>query len=115
GATARVASRRWGLGTTKDADGQASTITARCASPPMDSWYPRGRRFPPQVLVPPGASRTLRYATVTDPAAPPIRPQRHVPNSIATLHRRLVVAIARTLPRCPCCARSFTRNTRRAL
>src|SRR5205085_6262468 len=27
---------------------------------------------------------------------------RHIPNSIATLHRRLVVAIARMLPRCPC-------------
>jgi len=36
-------------------------------------------------------------------------------NSIAMLHRRLVVAIARTLPRHPCCAGSFTRTTRRAL
>ena len=49
------------------------------------------------------------------PRAPPLRPQRHVPNSIATIHRTLAVAIARTLPRCPCCARSFTRAIRHAL
>jgi SRSO17 transposase len=30
-------------------------------------------------------------------------PERHIPNSIATLRRRLIVALARTLPRCPCC------------
>ena len=86
-----------------------------CASPPTASWSPRGRQFPPQHHIAPGASRNLPYPKVTDPAAPPIRPQRHVPNSIATIHRRLAVAIARTLPRCPCCARSFTRSTRRAL
>ena len=40
---------------------------------------------------------------VTDPAAPPIRPERHIPNSIATLRRRLTVALASTLERCPCC------------
>jgi hypothetical protein len=65
-----------------------------------------------QDLVPPGASGNLPFPEVTDPAAPPIRPQRHVPNSIATMHRILLVAIARMLPRCPCCARRFTRNTR---
>jgi hypothetical protein len=32
---------------------------------------------------------------------------------LATLHRRLVVAIAQMLPRCPFCARSHSRNTRR--
>ena len=71
--------------------------------------------IPPQNLVPPGGSRNLPFPKVTDPAAPPIRPQRHVPNSIATMHRILIVAIARMLPRCPCCARRFTRNTRRVL
>ena len=60
------------------------------------------------------ASRNLPYPKVTDPAAPPIRPQRHVPNSITTVHRRLAVAIARTLPRCPCCARSLARTTQHA-
>ena len=57
---------------------------------------------------PPGARC---WSIRTYPAAPPIRPQRHVPNSITTIHRKLAVAIARTLPRCPCCARSFTRTT----
>jgi hypothetical protein len=28
------------------------------------------------------------------------RPQRHIPNSIATVHCAMVVAIARRLPRC---------------
>src|SRR5262249_42625668 len=71
----------------------------------------RTGRFPPQDLPSPGDSKCLPYPVVTDPAAPPIRPQRHVPDSIATLHRRLAVAIARTLlPRCPCCARRLTRT-----
>ena len=29
---------------------------------------------------------------VTDPAAPPLRPERHIPNSIATMRRRLMAA-----------------------
>jgi hypothetical protein len=33
----------------------------------------------------------------------PIPPQRHVPNSIATIHRMLVVALATTLWRCQRC------------
>ena len=71
--------------------------------------------IPPSAPHRAGSLAKPAYPKVTDPAAPPIRPQRHVPNSIATIHRRLAVAIARTLPRCPCCARSFTRSTRRAL
>ncbi len=49
------------------------------------------------------------------PEAPPIRPQRHVPNSIATIRRMLVVAIATTLQRCQCCLRRLPRNQRRNL
>jgi hypothetical protein len=52
---------------------------------------------------------------VTDPAAPPIRPQRHVPNSIATIRRFLAVAIATTLLRCQCCMRPLSQNKRRNL
>src|SRR6516165_7506688 len=52
---------------------------------------------------------------VTDPAAPPIRPQRHVPNSIATIRRLLAVAIAATLQRCQCCTRRMPLNQRRNL
>jgi hypothetical protein len=69
--------------------------------------------IPPQDLVPTGRSRKLPFPVVTDPAAPPIRPERHTPNSIATVHRMLIVGIARALPRCPCCVRNFLQKTRR--
>jgi SRSO17 transposase len=60
--------------------------------------------IPPQDLVPPRCSRSLRFPTVTAPGAPPLRPERHIPNSVATMRRRLIVALVRTLSRCPCCA-----------
>src|SRR6266702_4661113 len=71
----------------------------------------RGRRFPPQDLVPPRCSRNLPFPAVTDPEAPPLRTERHVPNSIATMRRRLIVALATTLPRCPCCAAPIGRRS----
>jgi hypothetical protein len=55
---------------------------------------------PPQQTIPPGCSRDLPFPTITDPAAPPLRPERHVPDSIATMRRRLVAALVKTLPRC---------------
>ncbi|MGY4363283.1 hypothetical protein ACVWZR_002466 [Bradyrhizobium sp. i1.3.1] len=57
--------------------------------------------IPPRDLVPLGRSRNLRFPTVTDPEAPPRRPERHIPNSIATMRRRMIVATARNLSRCP--------------
>jgi hypothetical protein len=76
------------LGHYEGAAGEGSTITARSVSRPTDSWSPKGRRFPPpQHLVAPGGSRNLPFPPVTNPAAAPLRPQRHVPNSIATVHR----------------------------
>jgi hypothetical protein len=59
-----------------------------------------------------GRSRTLPFPPVTDPQAPPIRPERHIPNSIATMRRRLIAALARRLSRCPCCSRPFKRTRR---
>ncbi len=44
-----------------------------------------GDDFPLLDLVPPRCSRNLSYPTVTDPEAPPLRPERHIPNSIATI------------------------------
>ena len=38
--------------------------------------------------------------------------QRHVPWSIATVRHRLACAIARRLPRCPCCGKPYRRATR---
>ena len=72
-------------------------------------------RIPPQHHVAPLQSRNLRFPVVTDPAAPPIRPQRHVPNSIATIRRFLAVAIATALQRCQCCMRPLLQNKRRNL
>ncbi len=37
------------------------------------------------------------------PRGAPIRPERHIPDSIPTLRRRLTVALARKLDQCPCC------------
>ena len=64
-------------------------------------------RFPPQPHAPRRSSKRLAYPKVIDPAAPPLRPERHVANSIATIRIRLARALARRLPRCPCCQRPF--------
>src|SRR5208337_3524013 len=80
--------------------GAASIITQPCASPLMDSLSANERRFPPQA---PRGAKHLVYPPVPDPAAPPIRPERHIENSIATIRRQLTVALAGTLLRCPCC------------
>ena len=61
--------------------------------------------------IPPSAPRAaarlaqLGFPPITDPEAPPIRTERHIPNSIATMRRRLIVALVRSAPRCPCCTR----------
>jgi hypothetical protein len=68
-----------------------------------DSWPPRRRRFPPQPKKPPGWSKRLSFPPVTDLAAAPLRTERHVSHSIATLRRRIAHALAQYLPRCPCC------------
>ena len=41
--------------------------------------------------------RNLPFPTVIDPEDPPLRPERHIPNSIATMRRRLADAIIRIL------------------
>ncbi|MGH6814468.1 MAG: hypothetical protein ACREC6_02070, partial [Hyphomicrobiaceae bacterium] len=63
--------------------------------------------FPPQDLAPQYSSRNLPYPKIIDPEAPPIRLERHVPNSIATLRRRLEIALAKTLGLCPCCKQAI--------
>jgi hypothetical protein len=62
---------------------------------------------PPQNRVPSHTSKRLAFPKVIDPVAPPLRTERHIPNSIATLRRRLTAAIVRRLSRCPCCARTI--------
>jgi SRSO17 transposase len=50
---------------------------------------------------------------VTDPEDPPLRPERHIPNSIATMRRRLIGALVKSLPRCPCCNAPIAGPSRR--
>ena len=85
----------------KGEDGAASTTT------------PRSDERETIDLVAPGRSRHLRYPTVTTQRFPPLRPERHIPNSIATVRRRLIAALVSRLPRCPCCAAPIARRMRR--
>jgi hypothetical protein len=43
------------------------------------------------------------------------RPERHVPNSIATLRRRLIAKLVTVLSRCPCCGAKTKERSRRNL
>ena len=52
--------------------------------PPTASSSANERPFPPQ---PPRSARSLPFPSVQDPEAPPLRPERHVPNSIATVRK----------------------------
>jgi hypothetical protein len=56
--------------------------------------------------------KNLPFPTITDPAAPPIRPERHVENSIASMRRSIATALARILPRYPCYAVSYSMSLR---
>ena len=58
--------------------------------------------IPPQNQPRPGTAKRLPFPKIKDPAALPVRPERHVPTSIPTLRRRLTVALANRMPRCPC-------------
>jgi hypothetical protein len=75
-------------------------ISERETIPPCG---PRSTALFPELAVP----------TVTDPEAPPLRPERHIPNSIATMRRRLIGALVRTLSRCPCCNAPIAGPSRR--
>src|SRR4029077_20018339 len=69
--------------------------------------------IPPQELVPPGCSKKFQFPKLIARGAPPLRPERHVPNSIATIRRRLSAALAKTLSRCPCCVAPISAQDRR--
>lgn len=74
------------------------------ASQPTTSWSPSRRRR---------QSRYLAYPTIIAPKAPPVRPERHVPNSITTMRVRLIRMLIKTVPRCPCCGVGAASNGRR--
>ena len=52
-----------------------------------------------------GWSKRLHFPRITARAALPVRTQRHVPDSLATLRYELAAALAAKLERCPCCTR----------
>ena len=66
----------------------------------MDFSSANERRFPPQA---PCSAKNLAFPSVEDPANLPLRPERHVANSIATIRKRLTFALVKTLYQCPCC------------
>jgi SRSO17 transposase len=105
--TTRTSSRNSGSGTTRGEAGGASTTMQRCASQLTDSWSPNGAGFPPQGPSRGRPSKHLAYPAASDPAAPPIRPERHVAHSITTLRISLARSLARRLQRCPCCQRKL--------
>ena len=72
-----------------------------------------GRQFPPQERVPPSCSKKLQFPKLTARGGPPLRPERHVPNSIAAIRRRLSAALVAMLSRCPCCVATISAQSRR--
>ena len=111
-ATTTSSNKRSALATLRGEAGVASTTTQHCALPPTDFWSPSERRFPPQKQPPPSSSRKLQFPKIIGRGDPPLRPERHVPNSIATVRRRLNAALVSTLSRCPCCIRPISSPSR---
>src|SRR3954463_15548401 len=75
------------------------------ATPPTAFCSPKGRHFPPQPNEAPHSSKRLPFPQPTGHGELPIRPERHVANSIATMRVRIARDLARRMPRCPCCHR----------
>jgi len=103
--TIKNSSRKSALATMKDEGGAAFITTPRCASQLTASSSPSGAPFPPQPSTAPHPSKHLKYPRAFDPAGLPIRPERHVANSITTVRIAIARHMARKLDRCPCCQR----------
>ena len=94
--------RTSGSGTTRGVAGAASTTTPACAWRPMASWLPSAAFSPLKPrFTDATAQGTCATPRASGRAAPPVRPGRHVPHSIASIRRRLTVDLIRALPRCP--------------
>src|SRR6187431_1007135 len=98
--TTRSSSRNWASTTLRGGVGAASIITPPCASRLMASSFASGAFFPLKIV---SVAKRLRYPPVGGRAGIPLRPERHEPFSIASVRRSLTIALARRLPRCPCC------------
>src|SRR6201993_4513651 len=111
-ATTTSSNRRSALATLRGEAGVASTTTQHCALPPTDFWSLSERRFPPQKQLPPRCSKSLPFPRPMGRGDPPLGPERHVPNSIATVRRRLNAVLVLSLSRCPCCIRPISSRSR---
>jgi len=80
----------------RDAGGAGSIIMARYVSRPTPSSPPSARGFPPRSLWP--SSAPLAFPRASRRAGLPVRPERHVPTSIATVYELLGRALLHTLP-----------------
>jgi hypothetical protein len=80
--------------------GAGCTITSRCGIAAYGFLIAERAIFPPPDPETIADPRRLPFTPVTDPAAPPLRPERHVANSIATMRRRAILALVERLPRC---------------
>jgi SRSO17 transposase len=60
--------------------------------------------FPPHKRVAALLSKCLPFPKITGRGALPIRTQRHIPDSIATIRYEIAAYLAAHLERCPCCA-----------
>ena len=98
----------------------SSSISPTSAFAPARAGPPAARPRPHRAHRP---RRTIRWSSLTvahatggpegvDPEAPPLRTERHVVTSIATLRRQLTVGLAHKLDRCPCCCRTAQRGKR---
>src|SRR2546422_1061727 len=98
--TTKSSRTSWGWITSKAGAGAASIITPRSASRRTHSSPPSGSRISPLSLSP--SSRPLAYPNVSSRGALPVRPERHAPDSIATMYRLLAWALARGRPCLAC-------------
>jgi hypothetical protein len=92
----------------KDGVGAAFTITPPYVLPHMGSWLPSGTVFPPQP-----APAMLDYQPrsrrrTTARAGRRVRPERHNPQSIATLRIAIARQLLEQLPHCPFCGAKST-------
>ena len=104
-------SRRSGSAITKAARGAAFIAMRRSRSPGANSSSPSARRFPPPQ--PPKSQKRLDFPTQSRRAALPIRAERRVPNSLATLRQRITIAVIERLRRYPCCTRMIHPKTKK--
>jgi hypothetical protein len=70
--------------------------------------------FPPRKRVAVRSSKCLPFPKITGRGVLPIRRERHVPDSIATLRREIAVRLAALLDRCPCCSQPRSNQKNRS-